>query len=76
MFCAKGVDQALTALHHERIDIAPVDGTEPKKNGLTVCRTLRSNPETRLAPILLLTSWGPLKAARLNKKRDSFKEEN
>lgn len=57
-FCAKGVGQALTVLHHERIDIALVDGTVPKTNGLTACRTLRINRETWLAPLLLLTSWG------------------
>src|ERR1017187_1766493 len=56
-FCAKNVDQALAVLHHERIDIALVDGMMPKMNGMTVCRELRGNPETRLVPILLLTSW-------------------
>jgi len=55
--CAKDIDQALTVLHHARIDIALVDGTAPKTSGLTVCRELRSNPETWLVPILLLTGW-------------------
>lgn len=58
-FCAKNVDQALAVLHRERIDIALVDGMMPKANGMTVCRELRSNAETRLVPILLLTSWEP-----------------
>ncbi|MFI5116649.1 MAG: HD domain-containing phosphohydrolase [Terriglobales bacterium] len=56
-FCAKDGAQALAVLHRERIDIALVDGMMPKTNGMTVCRELRNNPETRLVPILLLTSW-------------------
>ncbi len=56
-FCAKDVDQALAVLHHDRIDIALVDATMPKTNGMTVCRELRNNPETRAVPILLLTGW-------------------
>ena len=54
-FSAKGIDQALTVLHHEHIDIALVDGTMPKTDGITICRKLRSNPETWMVPILLLT---------------------
>jgi putative two-component system response regulator len=56
-FCAKDVDQALAVLHHERIDMALVDVMMPKTNGITLCRELRSNPETRLVPIVLLTGW-------------------
>ncbi len=55
-FCAKDVDQALTVLRQGHIDLALVDGTMPKTNGMTICRELRSNPETRLIPILLFSS--------------------
>lgn len=56
-FCAKDVYQALAVLQRERIDIALVDATMPKANGMCVCRELRSNPDTRLVPIVLLTGW-------------------
>jgi putative two-component system response regulator len=73
-FCAKTVDQALAVLHHERIDIALVDGMMPKTNGMTVCRELRSNPETRLVPILLLTSWelAPGRAMGIDADADAY----
>ncbi len=61
-FCAKDVDQALSVLQNERIDMALVDVTMPKTNGMTVCGELRNNPETRLVPILLLTSWEATRA--------------
>jgi putative two-component system response regulator len=54
-FCAKDVSQALAVLHRQRIDIALVDVMMPKTNGMTVCRELKNNPDTRLVPILLLT---------------------
>ena len=56
-FCAKDAAQALAVLHQERIDIALVDVMIPRTNGMTLCRELRANPETRLVPILLLTGW-------------------
>src|ERR1019366_10655713 len=56
-FCAKNVDQALAVLHHERIDIALVDVMMPKTDGMSVCRELKKNPDTRVVPILLITGW-------------------
>jgi putative two-component system response regulator len=58
-FCAKDAAQALAVVQQERIDIALVDVMIPKTNGMTLCRELRANPETRLVPILLLTGWEP-----------------
>jgi len=56
-FVAKDCDQALAILHRERVDLALVDVVMPNTNGMTLCRELRSNLETRLVPILLLTDW-------------------
>ena len=56
-FCAKDGAQALAVLHHERIDLALVDVMMPKMDGMSVCREVKNNPETRLVPILLVTGW-------------------
>ncbi|MGA2371904.1 MAG: HD domain-containing phosphohydrolase [Candidatus Korobacteraceae bacterium] len=56
-FDAKDCDQASAILHRERIDLALVDMVMPNTNGMTLCRELKNNPETRLVPILLLTDW-------------------
>jgi putative two-component system response regulator len=37
--------------------LALVDMVMPNTNGMTLCRELKNNPETRLVPILLLTDW-------------------
>jgi len=54
--CAQDHVQAWAVLQHEHIDIAVID-MMPKTNGMTVCRDLKSNPQTQMVPILLLSSW-------------------
>lgn len=48
--------QALERISKDSIDLALLDVMMPGKTGLDVCLTIKSNPETRLIPVVLLTS--------------------
>jgi putative two-component system response regulator len=52
--CAKDGEEALAVLYRERVDLALIGVMMPKRDGLSVCRELRANPETRLIPVLLM----------------------
>ena len=53
--CAKDGNEALELLKGQPVDLALIDVMMPNRDGLAVCRELKSNPETRLIPLLLLT---------------------
>ena len=48
--------QALDQMGNDSIDIAVLDVMMPRKTGFDVCLAIKSKPETRLIPVLLLTS--------------------
>lgn len=48
-------EQALQATSARRIDLALLDVMMPSRTGFEVCQALKSNPETRLIPVVLVT---------------------
>lgn len=48
--------QALEQLSGDSIDLAILDVMMPRKTGFDVCLAIKSKPDTRLIPVLLLTS--------------------
>ena len=47
--------EALAAFEREPIDIALLDVMMPRQTGFSVCRTVKSQDETRLIPVVLVT---------------------
>jgi putative two-component system response regulator len=56
VICAVNGQQALKHLETDSIDLVLLDVVMPRPSGFEVCQTMKSNPETRLIPIILLTS--------------------
>jgi putative two-component system response regulator len=48
-------EQALAAFEREPIDLALLDIMMPRQTGFAVCRTLKSRPDSRLTPVVLVT---------------------
>ena len=48
--------QALEQLSSGSIDVVLLDVVMPRRNGFETCRAVKSRPETRLIPVVLLTS--------------------
>jgi response regulator RpfG family c-di-GMP phosphodiesterase len=48
--------QALARVDSDTIDLALLDVMMPRPTGFALCQAMKSKPETRLIPILLLTS--------------------
>lgn len=53
--CAEDGDQALDAIQRNLVDLALLDVMMPGKNGYDVCRAVKSQPETRFIPVVLVT---------------------
>ena len=53
--CAEDGDQALDAIQRNLVDLALLDVMMPGKTGYDVCRAVKSQPETRFIPIVLVT---------------------
>lgn len=53
---AEDGQQALTHLNSDTIDLALLDVVMPRPTGFEVCQAIKSKPETRLIPVVLLTS--------------------
>jgi putative two-component system response regulator len=51
-------DEALRMLRSERIDLALLDVAMPGRSGFEVCQTVKSLPEMRLLPIVMVTGLG------------------
>lgn len=52
--------QALDAVREYHPDVVLLDVTMPRLNGLEVCRQLKSDPATRLTPVVLVTGLSEL----------------
>lgn len=51
-------EEALSRIELEPPDLAVVDWMLPERSGIDVCRRLRSRPETKRLPIIMLTARG------------------
>jgi putative two-component system response regulator len=49
-------DQALQTLRSRPIDLLLLDVRMPKRDGFSVCREVKSNPDTRLIPVVIVTA--------------------
>src|SRR6267143_3407819 len=63
--CAADGQQALARVDSGSIDLALLDVVMPRPTGFELCQAMKSKPETRLIPVILLTS--------LNSDADRFK---
>jgi len=53
-------EAALLAVHEHHPDVVLLDVTMPRLDGLEVCRRLKSDPATRLTPVVLVTGLSDL----------------
>jgi two-component system, OmpR family, alkaline phosphatase synthesis response regulator PhoP len=56
--CAESGEDALDAVSEHRPDLIVLDLMLPGLGGLDVCRKLKSNPDTRDIPVIMLTAKG------------------
>jgi len=49
-------EQALQTLRSRPIDLLLLDVRMPKRDGFAVCREVKSNPDTRLIPVIIVTA--------------------
>src|SRR5882672_12671878 len=54
--CAANGQEALARVHSGSIDLALLDAVMPRPTGFEGCQAMKSKPETRLIPVVLLTS--------------------
>src|SRR5258708_7794770 len=54
--CAANGQRALEHVNSSSIDLALLDVVMPRPTGFEVCQAMKSKPETRLIPVVLLTS--------------------
>ena len=55
VICAEDGDQALKEMNNRKIDLALLDVMMPGKTGYDVCQSIKSRPETRFIPVVLVT---------------------
>jgi putative two-component system response regulator len=53
---AQDGEEAIEILENEEVDLVLSDVMMPRRSGFAVCRALKSNPDTRLIPVVLVTS--------------------
>ncbi len=53
--CSADGEQALDLLHAQPADLALLDIMMPRRTGFAVCRAIKSDPATRLIPVVLVT---------------------
>src|SRR5580692_5470966 len=53
--CAEDGDEALLAISSRSIDLALLDVMMPGQTGFEVCQSIKSKPETRFIPVVLVT---------------------
>ncbi len=55
VICARNGERALAAVHKGLVDVVLLDVVMPGQTGFSVCQQIKSNPETRLLPVVLVT---------------------
>jgi putative two-component system response regulator len=55
VICAADGEQALHEIDSRKIDLALLDVMMPGKTGFDVCQSIKSRPETRFIPVVLVT---------------------
>jgi putative two-component system response regulator len=55
VICAEDGDQALNTIRNKVIDLALLDVMMPGKTGFDLCQFIKSRPETRFTPVVLVT---------------------
>jgi putative two-component system response regulator len=53
---AEDGDEAMQLLEEGEVDLALLDVMMPGRSGFAVCRALKANPDTRLIPVVMVTS--------------------
>jgi putative two-component system response regulator len=53
--CVEDGEGAVRAVHGGRVDLALLDVLMPGKSGFSACMAIKSRPETRLVPVVLVT---------------------
>jgi putative two-component system response regulator len=53
---AEDGNQALDAINNKAVDLALLDVLMPGKTGVDVCQSIKSKPETRFVPVVLVTA--------------------
>jgi putative two-component system response regulator len=53
--CTENGDQALRVIREREIDLALLDVIMPGKSGFEVCQAIKSEPDTRFIPVVLVT---------------------
>ncbi|MBW2559977.1 MAG: diguanylate cyclase [Deltaproteobacteria bacterium] len=53
---ASGGDEALSLIDRMKVDLILMDAVMPKPDGYAVCRRLKENEDTRITPVIILTS--------------------
>jgi putative two-component system response regulator len=56
VFCAADGQQAQARVNSDSVDLALLDVVMPRPTGFELCQAMKSKPETRLIPVILLTS--------------------
>ena len=55
VICAQDGERALRAFHEQAVDLALLDVMMPGKTGFSACLAIKSQPQTRLIPVVLVT---------------------
>ncbi|HEY4382244.1 MAG TPA: HD domain-containing phosphohydrolase [Acidobacteriaceae bacterium] len=55
IICAENGDEALRAIQNHSVDLALLDVMMPGRSGFSVCHAIKSQPETRFIPVVLIT---------------------
>lgn len=55
VLCARNGERAMGAVRKGLVDLALLDVVMPGESGFAVCQQIKSNPETRLIPVVLVT---------------------
>ena len=58
--CAADGDDALRIVQNQSVDLALLDVMMPRRSGFAACRMIKSDPRTRLIPVVLITGLNSL----------------
>src|ERR1043166_8446406 len=56
VICAADGQQALSRIESGSVDLVLLDVVMPRPTGFEICQAMKAKPETRLIPVILLTS--------------------